>query len=243
MPSTYSDDLVKTLNNPKRYPGDIILIVEDKEIHAHRVVLTASEYFRAMFLGGMIETSQKTIVIPDTSYSSFLVYLDALYGNGRILKGRISPDNALEVFIVANRYMFNALQVGCEDIVRSALDVGNVCQILEMTMNMSPTLQTKCKQFIFNNYKKCSQTVGFKSMDPSLREEIAKRFETENEGALSSFMAMFSKSDYQDIASAMKMEIKSFLTQRLNEVKIDEQSGETASPVGNIKYTIKYTSS
>ena len=54
----------KLVNNPKF--SDVIFIVENKEIHAHRAILVEqSEYFKAMLTGGMIESQKSRIEIKD----------------------------------------------------------------------------------------------------------------------------------------------------------------------------------
>jgi hypothetical protein len=46
----------KIINNPTF--SDIIFIVENKPVHAHKAILSAQcEHFRAMFLSGMKESS------------------------------------------------------------------------------------------------------------------------------------------------------------------------------------------
>lgn len=59
---------------------DVSLIVSDREINAHKVVLSAaSPYFRAMFTGEMFESKQPRVVIRDVTYEAMVMLVNYAY--------------------------------------------------------------------------------------------------------------------------------------------------------------------
>lgn len=65
--------------NQKEF-ADITFIVEGRPVYAHKIVLCLmSERFRAMFRSGFREMQEREIVIPDVSYSTFMLMMEYLY--------------------------------------------------------------------------------------------------------------------------------------------------------------------
>lgn len=74
----FSDNL-STLCLSHEY-SDIVLVVEGQKLHAHKVILAArSEYFRALLYGGLKETNQSEILLPDVPLKAFKNLLKYIY--------------------------------------------------------------------------------------------------------------------------------------------------------------------
>ena len=60
--------------------SDVVLIVEDKEIHVHSATLSmVSPVFEAMFNGNFKEAQTKRVVLEGKSYDVFLYMLRMIY--------------------------------------------------------------------------------------------------------------------------------------------------------------------
>ena len=59
---------------------DVVLVIEDRSIHAHKSVLAVrSEYFRAMFTTGMMESRKREVEMHGTTYSALSAALEFIY--------------------------------------------------------------------------------------------------------------------------------------------------------------------
>ncbi|CAE7929719.1 treZ [Symbiodinium sp. KB8] len=79
-PSNLVDDLRKLINNPAF--ADVTFVVENQSVYATRAHLAArSEHFRALFYGGMRESSdaEEQIVLQDVAHPVFLLLLEYIY--------------------------------------------------------------------------------------------------------------------------------------------------------------------
>jgi hypothetical protein len=71
--SNWKLDMVKAINVNDEL-SDVTFLVDEKPIHAHRVILLQSAYFRAMLEPGKLkESTQKEIVMKDIEYDVFEV--------------------------------------------------------------------------------------------------------------------------------------------------------------------------
>ena len=62
--------------------SDVTFVIEGREIHAHRCILsTRSDYFKAMFHSQMKESDTRIIEIKDVSYHAFHRTLEYMYSN------------------------------------------------------------------------------------------------------------------------------------------------------------------
>lgn len=60
--------------------SDIVLVVQEQKLSAHKVVLAArSEYFRALLYGGMRESNQAEITLSDAPVKAFKSLLKYIY--------------------------------------------------------------------------------------------------------------------------------------------------------------------
>lgn len=60
--------------------SDIVLVVQEQKLPAHKVVLAArSDYFRALLYGGMRESNQTEITLSDAPVNAFKSLLKYIY--------------------------------------------------------------------------------------------------------------------------------------------------------------------
>jgi len=59
---------------------DVTFVVEGRPIHAHRVFLSLlSDRFKAMFTDGFLESTQREVIVPNTTYEAFRHLISYLY--------------------------------------------------------------------------------------------------------------------------------------------------------------------
>ena len=68
-PSTLISELSSMVGNDKY--SDVVIYIEGKPIYAHKLILSRSTYFEAMFSGQMIESCSREITINNISYKTF----------------------------------------------------------------------------------------------------------------------------------------------------------------------------
>ena len=98
--------------------SDLVLIVEDKELHVHRWILTMqSPVFKAMLDGHFKESSLDKITLED-DFESMLRFLEALYPPSMLKEVRAPVDDKsrLIMMAVADKYQCTKLIKFCIDI-------------------------------------------------------------------------------------------------------------------------------
>ena len=89
---------------------DVVLRVEGREFHAHKVLLIACcPYFEAMFLSGMSESRQKVVELQGIHPGAFQAILGLFY-TGQI---SINNDNVQTILSAASIFQLEALKVAC----------------------------------------------------------------------------------------------------------------------------------
>ena len=99
---------------------DVTLKVCEKSFDAHRVVLAASsEYFSAMFTGGMQEGSQKEIELKDDSLTpaALQIILDFVYKS----EINITEENVFEVLGAADHLQMTSVIEMCSEFISESL--------------------------------------------------------------------------------------------------------------------------
>jgi len=144
----------KLLNGYKRLINnkelsDFKFIVEDKELYAHKVILSArSEVFRAMFSNDMIENRVNICEIPDFQYDVFELLITYIYTG-------ITPkveSMTSELLAAAEKYQILQLKDICEDIIYYDLTIKNAIQTLMIADKYNATkILDKVMDFIIIN--------------------------------------------------------------------------------------------
>ncbi|XP_065336807.1 RCC1 and BTB domain-containing protein 1-like [Cloeon dipterum] len=103
--------------------ADFAFIVEGKEIHVHKSLLTiGSDVFKNKFLGDWEDSSKREQTVEDHSYDAFYAFLKYFYTD--------QVDFSLELAL-AHFYLVTDLLVECEKILKSGLTVQNVAAVYE----------------------------------------------------------------------------------------------------------------
>uniref|UniRef100_A0A7E4VS35 BTB domain-containing protein n=1 Tax=Panagrellus redivivus TaxID=6233 RepID=A0A7E4VS35_PANRE len=97
-------------------PPDVILVIEDTEIPAHRSILSSrSEYFNAMFSNNFIEANSDKIILKETNLKPFKRVLEYFYtGDVNTLhnvcsKSTTSLKDLFEIYSCAQYYVADAV--------------------------------------------------------------------------------------------------------------------------------------
>jgi len=175
-PSNLVNDLRKLINNPAF--ADVTFLVESQPVYATRAHLAArSEHFRALFYGGMRESSgtEEQIVLPDIAHPVFLLLLEYIYTDQ---VGDINSDLAVHLLIAAERFLLDRLKALCEDIIRKCISIDNVVQIMMAAKaHRAEGLKDICMDFIISNEEKIKTTPAFRELiqEPTLMYELLMR--------------------------------------------------------------------
>ncbi|XP_055619527.1 BTB/POZ domain-containing protein 6-B-like isoform X1 [Toxorhynchites rutilus septentrionalis] len=124
--TSFSQRQESLINN--RFQSDVTFMVGEKRqpIHAHKLLLIiASEYFNAMFNGNFRESSSGEIEVSDVEPDIFLEILRFIYCG----KVRLTIENALEIYVHAQKYMLNELRRRTIRFLENHIDSHNVLKI------------------------------------------------------------------------------------------------------------------
>lgn len=160
--STLAWDLAVSLDDPTF--SDISLVVQDRTIRAHRVILASRcKFFRAMFSSGMLETKQREVVLRDCSYDAFYALVLYLYTDS-FYKGPPSAHTAqlaLDVLPLAEIYDLPRLLQLCEATIIDSqlLSLDNVVEFYELACRLRAiNLRGRCHWFISKYYQQIALT-------------------------------------------------------------------------------------
>jgi len=137
---------------------DVTLVVTDSpdhnQIHTHKAILCArSEYFKAMFLGSMKESTKDKVEMPDLSYLSLLTMVEYCYTD----TVKYKYDIALEILVVSKLYILPHLtQLLIGEIVE-AITHENVLLLFKQLQKLDfPQLEYYCIWYINRYYYELS---------------------------------------------------------------------------------------
>uniref|UniRef100_A0AAR5QFU2 BTB/POZ domain-containing protein 9 n=1 Tax=Dendroctonus ponderosae TaxID=77166 RepID=A0AAR5QFU2_DENPD len=111
--------------------SDIVLVVEGQKLHAHKVILAArSDYFRALLYGGLRESNQDEIELPNAPLNAFKVLLKYIY-TGHMFLMTMKEEVILDILGLAHQYGFEDLERAISDVLVLLLCMRNVCALLD----------------------------------------------------------------------------------------------------------------
>jgi len=171
------EDMRSIINN--KTLSDVTFNVEGREIYATRAHLAArSDHFRALFYGGLRETSRpnEPVKVHDISYEGFMLIMEYMYTD--LIPNHISVENAVELLIAAERYLLGRLKSLCEDLIRKSIDFDNVIQILlTAKKHRADGLVELCMDFVVEHETKLKALPQFKDLteEPILLYELLMR--------------------------------------------------------------------
>lgn len=115
--------------------SDLKIVVGDRVVYAHKVIITRlSEYFRHMLAGNMRESVENCIEIKGVRYSVFKVLLKYLYtGEAEVGAGtegqELSIGYLLEVLLAADGFLIMPIVRKCELLLKPKVTNDNVHEI------------------------------------------------------------------------------------------------------------------
>ncbi|KAL1397424.1 hypothetical protein pipiens_002529 [Culex pipiens pipiens] len=133
------------------FMSDVVFVVgqQKERIYAHKLFLiTASEYFYAMFNGNFKESTAEAIVVEDVEPKIFLEILRFVYCG----KVDLTFDNIHEIYIHSRKYMLMELLSMASNFLEKSIESENVLKIF--TQNRFYGFQfvdEKCLRLIRNN--------------------------------------------------------------------------------------------
>lgn len=163
--------------------SDVKLVVEGKEICAHRAILASrSPYFAAMFRHQMDESLSGRVKIDDIPFALFNCLLKYMY-SGQLEDEPVHESKIKDVwkdFVelcgAADRFQLNDLKYECEMILLHHITVENAADLLEFAHRVhASTLKRFVLEFIQSNLKQRTDIIDKErllGLDAELLAEI-----------------------------------------------------------------------
>ncbi|XP_030074871.1 kelch-like protein 26 isoform X1 [Microcaecilia unicolor] len=138
---------------------DVVLTVNDQAFHVHRVVLAAcSDYFRAMFTGGMREATQDVIELRGVSAKGLKHIIDFAYS----AEVTLDLDCIQDVLGAAVFLQMEPVVQLCEEFLKSAMSVETCLNIGQMATTFSlASLKESVDTFTFKHFLQISEEEDF----------------------------------------------------------------------------------
>lgn len=160
----HAEDILKHMHIfcQRRLFTDVVLLVEGREFHCHRAVLSANSiYFWTMFCIGLNESHQDTVGIKGVSADTMDCVLDYMYGGSRA----ILEDNVQSLLEAADLFQMTGLRGNCERFLEEQLDPCNCLGILSFAHSYSiPALLDKSRRLLLESFAEVSQHEEFLDM-------------------------------------------------------------------------------
>jgi len=158
-PSTLVSELLALVDDETM--SDVTFLVEGQSVYAHKLMLMRCSYFRALFLGEMMESKMSVIRIELVSHAIFLKILEYLYTDSV----RISLESAMELFEAADLFCIPRLKTMCEKRMLQSINVENAASIFHASdLHSAVALRSKTKKYILSHFEQVSKTASFEDM-------------------------------------------------------------------------------
>ncbi|XP_065081887.1 speckle-type POZ protein-like [Ochlerotatus camptorhynchus] len=140
--------------------SDVTIIVEEKEIRAHKIVLAArSPVFDAMFNNTMRENLESRVDIEDFSYDEIQELLRYIY-TGKVPKLQEQTNRLL---VMSDKYDLSELKTMCEQALGANLSIESAGGMLILADTYDAAqLKAHAMQFILNNASEAMDTEQWK---------------------------------------------------------------------------------
>ncbi|KAL6114586.1 klhl22 [Pungitius sinensis] len=145
---------------------DVVLLVEGRPIHAHRILLAAScDYFRGMFAGGLRETQQKEIQIHGVSYVAMTKIIDYIYTS----EIELDLECVQEVLNAATLLQLEIVISFCCDFLSDWLDESNILEVHNLAdLYGLHDLNAMVHSYILNKIQTLSCTDVYRQLPPDV---------------------------------------------------------------------------
>ncbi|XP_041449726.1 BTB/POZ domain-containing protein 9-like [Drosophila obscura] len=155
--------------------SDVVFLVEDQRLSAHRLVLAArSEYFRAMLYGDLAESKEREIRL-EVPLEAFKIILEYLY-SGKLPLSILDVDEIIDVLNLAHFYGLEYVERAITNHLQKSTAVSNVCVILNAARRYDLDQLTKeCLKFMDNNAVNLLKHDSIKMLSKESFEEVLRR--------------------------------------------------------------------
>ncbi len=156
--------------------SDVILAVGESKIQAHKLILSArSEYFAGMFGSDFKESKEKVVEIEEDE-DLFKQMVEIFYTND---VSKVAFEMALELIVLARKYLVEELVKSCEEIIIKDMTLGNCLKILSVADSVqSNPFKDRTIGFISANIKAAMKTPGWENLmaeKPNLALEVTTK--------------------------------------------------------------------
>ncbi|KAM4616600.1 kelch-like protein 22 [Polymixia lowei] len=143
---------------------DVVLLVEDRPIQSHRILLAAScDYFRGMFAGGLREAQQTEVPVHGVTYMAMTKLLDFIYTS----EIELDLNNVQEVLVAATLVQLEDVIGFCCDFLFSWLDDSNILEVHKLAdLYGLQQLEAKVHSYILRNIHTLSGTDVYRQLPP-----------------------------------------------------------------------------
>ena len=161
---------MKSMINDETCSDVIFVLKNDERVHANKgLLITHSEYFRAMFRSKMRESITNEVEVRDCSKRAFVFFLEHLY-KGHVYVGY---EDAAELLVLSDRYQANDLRAQCLEVIESGLTVSNVIGLLVEAESLGiDALKDICMGYLVSNYGKSIDKEALDTLSPCLMLEL-----------------------------------------------------------------------
>lgn len=154
--------------------SDIVLLVENKPIRAHKVILKhRSEYFSILFASGMKEVEEKQVLI-DGKYNVFTKVLQFIY-SGQLNLEQESAESVFELYQEFNKYLLHDAEQGCFEYMQHHIQK-NTQFALQLLVPSHQSGHSKIKQHciacIANDFASIVANQSFYTVPLDLQQEL-----------------------------------------------------------------------
>jgi len=158
--SSVIKDLEKLFNN--RSGTDVCFIIEEKEIKAHKLILsTTSPVFAAMVESGMKESLENHVEINDIAPDIFEALLRFVYTD----RVDLNQVNVQDLLVAANKYMLSLLKLDCQKFLSERLTTENCSEMLALAdLHNCVHLKKSAVNFILRNRDVVMLNDGWKNL-------------------------------------------------------------------------------
>ncbi|XP_050435404.1 BTB/POZ domain-containing protein 9-like [Adelges cooleyi] len=153
--------------------SDVVLLVDQERLSAHRIVLASrSDYFRNFLYGGLQESDKREVEIHGVSITSFKIILKYIY-TGRMNLDVLEDKEVLELFRLSDYFLFTNLKHSLYNHLRRNVNANNACLFFAMARIKSyKELEVESLNFIRKHAIDVLESKDFLSLSADAIQEI-----------------------------------------------------------------------
>ncbi|XP_010176436.2 kelch-like protein 7, partial [Antrostomus carolinensis] len=142
---------------------DVVLMVQERKIPAHRVVLaSASHFFNLMFTTNMLESKSFEVELKDAEPDIIEQLVEFAY-TARI---SVNSNNVQSLLDAANQYQIEPVKKMCVDFLKEQVDASNCLGISVLAECLDcPELKATADDFIHQHFTEVYKTDEFLQLD------------------------------------------------------------------------------